>query len=286
MQAPDLVDVTLYFRHGRGENARLVPVVREVPVGSDLPRTALDLMLAGPVPGDDPGLQPALPTTTTVRSFGVDGATAAVDLSSAAVTDAAAVGKRPEHELLALAAVANTLTEFPEIERVALTVGGKAGGRFWGGWGLPPVLFRDVSVIRSETMPQIPALSTFTRRTQEAGTPRRPRAVVSDVRIRPRSTYLRVTLELTDAAGGDLLGPVPQTKARRKGDEINLSLAAAAADGIAGAQTMEDPAFDTARVDVRDVPPSVSVTVRPTRAADFALRTLTDPTRVVLDIRR
>lgn len=286
-QAPDMVDVTLYFRHGRGTEAYLVPVVREVPIGSDLPRTALDLTLQGPTEQDAPGLHPALPPTTTVRGFAVNDTTASVDLSDEVVSEADEVGNRPEHELLALAAVANTLTEFPEITRVALTVDGEAGGRFWGGWGLPPVLFRDDSVIGSETTsPSIPALESFTGRAQRVGEPRRPRAVVSSVRIRPRSTYLRVTLELAEPDGSDLLGPVPDAKAVRDGDEINVSLTAEAAAGIAGAQVVDDPLFDHARVAVREAPPSVSVSVQPRRAADFALRTLTDPSRVVLDIRR
>lgn len=286
-QAPDMVDLTLYFRHGRGADAYLVPVVREVPVGTDLPRTALDLILRGPAPQDPPALHPAVPPATEVRSFDVDGTTASVDLSADVVSRAAEVGDRPEHELLALAAITNTLTEFPEITRVALTVDGAAGGAFWGGWGLPGVLFRDESVVGSEAMPgDIPALDTFSRRTQVTGGARRSGAVVSSVRIRPRSTYLRVTVELTDAKGAGLIGSAPPARASRHGDDIRMSVDAEAVAGVAGDQLIDDPAFRSARVDVRKGPPSVSVTVSPQRRTDFALRTLTDPTRIVLDIRR
>ena len=286
-QAPDMVDLTLYFRQGRGAAAYLVPVVREVPVGTDLPRTALDLTLRGPASQDPPDLQPAVPPATEVRSFAVDGTTATVDLSADVVRRAADVGDRPEHELLALAAITNTLTEFPEITRVALTVDGASGGAFWGGWGLPEVLFRDDSVVGSEAVPgDIPALDTFSRRTQVTGGARRSGAVVSGVRIRPRSTYLRVTVELTDAEGAGLIGSAPPARVTRDGDDIRMTVDAEAAAGVAGDQPVEDPAFRSARVDVSQTPPAVSVTVSPQRRTDFALRTLTDPTRIVLDIRR
>lgn len=286
-QAPGMVDVTLYFRQGRGADAALVPVVREVPVGSDLAHTALSLMLQGPSAADPPTLQPAVPTTTNVRSFALDGGTATVDLSGHVVTDAADVGKRPEHELLALAAVANTLTEFPEITRVVLTVDGEAGGAFWGGWGLPRVLLRDDSVIAAEAATvKIPDLGAFSRRDQEVGGPRQTRAMVSSVRIHPRSTYLRVTLELTEVDGTELVGPVPKTRVSRRGDDVSIAVAADAAAGLAGEQVIDDPTFAAAHVDVRESRPSVRVTVRPDRPAAFALRTLTDPTRVALDIRR
>jgi hypothetical protein len=286
-QAPDMVDVTVYFRQGRGPSAHLVPVVREIPVAGELARTALELTLKGPGPQDPKTLRPAVPSTTTVRSFSVDGGTATVDLSGAVIRDADAVGPRPEHELLALAAVANTLTEFPEITRVAMTVDGRPGGPFWGGWGLPEVLFRDESVVGGATPAAVvPRLGTFSRRPQQAGTPGRPEAVVSGVRIRPRVTYVRVTLELEEADGTDLVGPLPPSVARRRGDNIRISVAARAAAGIAGDHAIDDPALRGARVDVRADAPSVSVTVSPNRPVPFALRTLTDPTRVVLDIRR
>jgi germination protein M len=286
-QAPDMVDVTVYFRQGRGPQAHLVPVVREIPVTVELARRALDLTLKGPGPQDPKTLRPAIPITTSVRSFAVDGGTASVDLSGAVIRDAATVGARPEHELLALAAVANTLTEFPEITRVAVTVDGRPGGQFWGGWGLPEVLLRDESVIGGETPAAVvPRLGTFSRRSQQAGTPGRPEAVVSSVRIHPRATYLRVTLELKEADGADLVGPLPPSVATRRGDNIRISVAARAPQDIAGEQVIDDPAFRGARVDVRPGAPSVSVTVTPNRPVPFALRTLTDPTRVVLDIRR
>lgn len=283
-QSPDLVDVTLYFRHGRGPDAFLTPVTREVPVGGQLARTAVSLLLQGPAPGDPEDLTPVVPTTTTVRDFAIQGTTATVDLTDHVVRDAAQVGKRPEHELLALAAIANTLTEFPEISRVAVTIDGIAGGSFWGGWGLPTVLLRDESVVEpSRPAPFVPDLASFTRRTQRTGVPR-PSAVVTKVRIRPRATYLRVTLELSDADGEHLAGAVPTASARRDGDDIRLSVDARPARGLSGEQKLDDPAFRSARVDVSGT--SLDVTVQPTRRARFALRTLTDPVRLVLDIRR
>src|SRR5690606_37162868 len=42
LQSADVVDLTLYFRRGWGPEAHLVPVTRQVPVGEQLPRRALE----------------------------------------------------------------------------------------------------------------------------------------------------------------------------------------------------------------------------------------------------
>jgi hypothetical protein len=68
VQRADRVDLTLYFRGGRGRQAHLVPVVREVAVSDDLPRTALALMLRGPLTTDEEGLMAPLPAARSRRS--------------------------------------------------------------------------------------------------------------------------------------------------------------------------------------------------------------------------
>ena len=287
-QAAGLVDLTIYYRHGRGEQSYLSPIKHEVPVSEDLPRTALRLLLDGPQ-GDTDGLMAPLPPTTEIISFAVQDQTAKVNLSRAVIDDAGIVGTRPEHEYLALAAIANTLTEFPAISRIALTVDGKRGGPFWGGWGLPKWLVRDDTVVDPVSPGRVvPDLSRFSAATQGVGGRRDSPAVISSIRARPRVGYLRVTLELTTPDGDPLMGPLPRTRVHRSGGSVELSMTAEAARGVIGdlATTFDDPTFTSASVQGRGQPPSVLVTVDPAPAGGFFLHTSIKPTRVILDIRR
>lgn len=288
-QPAELVDLTIYYRHGSGEKAYLVPLIREVPVTSQLPRTALALLLEGPPEDAAEGVQAAVPASTQIREFTMKDGVAAVDVSSEIVDDARSVGRRPEHEVLALAAIANTLTEFPEITRVHMSIEGESDGPFWGAWGLPQYLVRDESVVEpSRAGSAVPSLDGFSKRRQQIGVEQRPRPAIPVVRISPRVGYLRVTVEVTAADGGALVGPVPPSRARRVGDDIVLTVEGAAAVPLTGDQmgTFDDPAFSAARVDVADDPARVEVTITPVKRAAFWLHTSHDPARVVLDVRR
>src|SRR5688572_7004311 len=70
-QPMDLVDLRLYLREGKGRDAHLAPVVREVPVTDDLPLTALQLLIEGPQPSDPPAVAGILPERTRIRRFHV-----------------------------------------------------------------------------------------------------------------------------------------------------------------------------------------------------------------------
>ncbi len=284
-QPADVVDLTVYFREGTGAAAHLVPVTRQVPVGDDLARTALELLLAGPAPGDPDGLAAAVPTTTRVRDFRVDGDTAFVDLSAAVVADATSVGKRPEHELLALAAVANTLTEFPTIERVRMAVDGEIDGDFWGGWGLPRLLTRDTSVIATTTPPPpVPDLGRFSTATQRSGD--RPRAVpvrVTSVRAEPHTGYVRVTAALERPAGGDLTA-VPRAVAARRDGRIVLKLRDVAAADLSGPTSRRAEPGVEVSLD-RAGRSRLRISVAASGRREFWLHTLSEPARVVLDVR-
>ena len=288
-QPPDLVDLKVYYRHGRGENAYLTPVTREVPVGDDLPRTALRLLLDGPS-GDDDELTAPLPASTQILALEVEDQTAVVDLSRDVVEDAGAVGIRSEHEYLALAAIANTLTEFPAISRVKLRVGGRADRAFWGGWGTPPVLLRDDSVVdpMEPGRPSVPNLANFSARRQRLGSKRHSIPVLAAVRARPRAGYLRVTLDIAADGGGPLFGPIPRTEARRRGKHVVLTTAARATNAVIGdlTQTFDDPAFRSASLRPRGRRDRVVLRITPVRRGGFYLHTSTRPRRVILDIRR
>ena len=290
MQPRELVDLTIYFRQKQGRDVHLKPVLREVPINDDLPRTALGLLLDGPTRNDPPQLRPPLPTTTRVTKFAVHKGTASVQLSGKAVADAHRVGKRSDHEVLALAAVANTLTEFPDIERVRLRVKGR-GQRFWGGWGLPDLLVRDDSLVGPQPRLSIPPLDGFGRRPKQMGVGqgrrRRPPAVAA-VRVQSLTTYLRVTVEVTSAKGGPLRGPVPPTSVRRRGKNIVLRVRGDAARKVSGslAKQLRDPAFRGGRVRITRQPRAVVVRLAARRPTQFWLHTLSEPARIVLDIRR
>lgn len=293
IQSRDLVDLTIYFRKHQGGTGHLEPVLREVPINADLPRTALGLLLDGPAPNDPPGLRAPLPTTSRVTKFAVRKGEARVELSRAAVADADRVGKRPDNEVLALAAVTNTLTEFPDIRRVRLRIKGQRNRRFWGGWGVPDILVRDESLISHRARAQTPPLDDFGGRPQRIGVAqrRRPAPTVAAVRVQSLTTYVRVTVEVTSAGGGPLKGPVPPTTARRNGRSIVLRVRGNPTKKVTGslASQVRDPTLLRGRVTVmrqQRRPREVVVRLRSRRPPKFWLHALSEPARVVLDIRR
>lgn len=285
----DTVELTVYLRSGSGPEAFLVPALRTARVGEDLPRIALELLLAGPAPGDETGLQPPLPTTTTVRSFVVEGDTAVVDLSQEAIADAASVGDSPEHELLALAAVADTLTDFPAIDRVRLTVAG-AGERFWGSWGLPPVLTRDETLIgRPHGGELLPSPARFVLTEQRVGVADAEPVRVRSVRTIDRLAFLRVVVEL--AGDGDApVVAIPPTRAWAEGGRLLLEIADTldSAAGMAPGQRLrlDGMPFETIEAAEGELPGPLRLAVAPGDGHPFWLHTLTSPTRVVLDVRK
>lgn len=290
----DTVELTLYFRHGRGPDAYLTPMTRQVKLPAAKPRKALELLLRGPQRGDEAPVQPALPRTTKVRRFSINrSGVAKVLLSHHAVTDARDVGRRPEHEALALAAIANTLTEFPEVQRVRLEVAGRSGQRFWGFWGLPETLVRDTSVIDAKDVARVvPPVEEFSNSPQDVGVRHRKRQpAIAAVRANSFATYTRLTVEVTAPRGSDLRGPVPPSRARhlRRG-RVQLSVQGRPSSAVVGniMKAKDDPTFAGAQVRVRGKPHRVVITLqaRDRQRHPFKLHALSEPARVVLDIRR
>lgn len=299
MQPADMVDLTVYFRSGEGSSAYLVPVTKETEITDDLPLAAVQHLIAGPRGEDESGLSAALPPETQVLDLLVAEGTAHLDLSREVISRAARVNPTDEHEALALAAIAGTLTEFPTIEQVRLSVeghqtGSRRGldvGAFWGGWGLPEVLVRDESsMVEPGEGDGVPPLDSFSTEDQDVGAPPDGPLAVTRVRVRDRVTYLRVIVELADVGDPDASAAVPPARVREDGGRIVLEIddiAAYDADLEPGQRVeVEGPAFDGVVVEDTDRPDQVRITVLPTSPQEFWLHDLSSPTRVILDVRK
>jgi germination protein M len=294
LQPDDLVDLTLYFRVGDGSSAHLEPVVREVPVTDDLPRQALELLLDGPVEDDGSNLSAPLPTTTDVVDFVVEGGAARIELSAAVLSDASSVGVSPANEALALAAVANTLTEFPSIERVELTVNGRDAEQvrsFWGGWGLPAVLIRDESLIGPATSEGegVADLARFSADDQQVGSTDAGPVALAGLRVRDRLTHTRFTVEVADPTGPDAMAKIPPARVRAAGGEILLILSGVFAPPEVAETLRIDVApelFSATQVDHDPPTSTLRLTLVPHGEQAFRLHTLSNPTRIVLDVKK
>lgn len=286
----DTVALKLYFRTGSGQESMLEAVERIVPVSDDLPRAALAGLLEGPTGEDERSLDRPLPADTEMLDFSVRDDTAHVTLSYDVVDDAGTVGDSPRHEALALAALTNTLTEFPSIEQVELTVeDAQDPHSFWGGWGLPSVLVRDETVIApAYDGDGLPDLARFRTERQTAGTIDAPPVRVANVRVRDRITYVRVVAEIVDATEEDLAATAfPPIKARSTADGLVLDVSDVV--GIADVEVPgqpSDPVFGPLQVGVGPTEDTLRITVPLDSEREFYLHTLSAPTRIVLDVKK
>jgi spore germination protein GerM len=122
----------------------LVSVVRDIEFSKDVDprRTALEELIAGPEPGSK--LERPLPQGVRVSSLKVDDTGLATVDFSREILDLN-VGARLES--LAVKAIVNTLTEFPEIDRVQILVGGQTVETLAGHVDITQPIERDTSVI-------------------------------------------------------------------------------------------------------------------------------------------
>lgn len=146
-------DLVLYFRYGGDTQEWLAPEERTVSGVEDPYLAAMEELIRGP--GPDSQLEPVLPHTVKVLGVEVADGVAVVDVSKEILTDANEVGVSAVGESLALAAIADTLTEFDGVSRVKLLIEGMQSGMvegrfvedFWGHMGLPEYLERNEDVI-------------------------------------------------------------------------------------------------------------------------------------------
>ncbi len=112
--------VTLYFADG----GLFVPVSRRAPASDDLIRTALDNLLSGP-PANS-GLTGVIPNGVRVLSITVSGGVARIDLSAEFLAGQA--NASPANASSAANSIVETLTSFPGVHSVALSVEGRSLG--------------------------------------------------------------------------------------------------------------------------------------------------------------
>ena len=286
----DMVRLTLYFRSGNGHEALLTPVERAVPVSDDLPRVALEQLLEGPTKAEGRGLDRPLPSGTEIIDFSVADDIAVVTLSHSVIGDARTVGNAPRQEALALAALANTLTEFPSIEQVRLFVDGHPDPEvFWGGWSLPDALVRDETLISPANHgDDFPDLSRFRDVAQSAGSGDAVPVRVANVRLRDRITYVRLVAELVDAAEPELPATAsPPVKARSTSEGLVLDISDVV--GVAGPEVpdaLSDAAFGPLQMAAGPTDGSLRITLPLDSARDFYLHTMSGPTRIILDVKK
>lgn len=295
--AADRVALTVYLRAGEGASAHLEPVTRDTEAAGDLPRRALELLIAGPTP-EESALAAPLPATTRVRELRVDGGTAVVDLSAELIRDAPSVGDSPAHEALALAAIANTLTEFRSIEQVQLLVEGRASGvaagldvgAFWGGWGLPGLLVRDESVIGppSSEGEGVADLGRFSDEPQQLGSGDVGPVLVTRWRARERVTHVGVLVELGAPADPSAATKVPRAWARPtpEGVELVLTGVQALADDLDPSAVIDATPVGSAQVRFDADRRELRLLVTTEQPARFWFHTLANPTRLVLDVKK
>lgn len=297
LQPNDRVDITLFFGNASGGTPFLTPTTREVGVDDELPRRALELLVAGPRGGDAEELSPVLPSATKVRSVAVSDGTATVDLSSEVIAESDQVGTNPGAERLALAAVANTLTQFPSIEEVKLTVEGRTEGRvsgvadvgeFWGGWGLPRVLTRDKTIVGPPPEGRVAVdLGQFERHAQTVGVEDGTPVTVKAVSTQNRTTYLRFVLELAVDPPESRVR-IPRSRAIPVAESIVLEVEKATsyeADFTPSqSQVLSDEALSDLAVESQSLPGTLKLRLQTAKSERFWLHTKTNPARIVLDV--
>lgn len=141
VKAPEeTVPVKVYF--GTHEARYIVAEVRLLKKDAQLKQRAMEALVAGP---RQPELVAVVPPATKVRSVVVRDRTAFVDFSGEIVTRGFGGSSK---EILAVGAIVNTLTEFPDVERVQILVEGKKVSTLFGHLDVSDLLSRSPDIIK------------------------------------------------------------------------------------------------------------------------------------------
>lgn len=140
LQNAQMMTLTLYF--STKDASALVAEKREVVKNDHPARTAIEELINGP---KKPGLTKVIPATTKLRDLKIKDQVAYVDFSENFVKDH---WGGSSGEILTIAAIVNTLTEFPEIKGVQFMVEGKRLETLKGHLDLEEPLVRNEAIIR------------------------------------------------------------------------------------------------------------------------------------------
>ena len=115
----ETAEITLYFDASTSNNEYLATEKRKVEEGN-LPLKSMEELIKGP--SDESDLKPVLPKEAKINSVEIKENIAYVDFNKA-LPENLNVGS--SGEVIVLSAIVNTLTEFPEIERVQILIDGE-----------------------------------------------------------------------------------------------------------------------------------------------------------------
>ena len=138
----DTISVKVYF--GTHDAKFVMAETHKLKNDALLMKRAMETLVAGP---KSPELVAVLPKATQVRSVSVIDKTAYVDFSRE-------IAKRgfagSATEILAVGAIVNTLTEFPEVEKVQILVEGKRVSTLFGHLDVYDPLSRSPGIIKGK----------------------------------------------------------------------------------------------------------------------------------------
>jgi hypothetical protein len=139
------LNLAVYYVKTTENDAYLVREIHQVPVTKEPVKAALqELITTNPV---IPGAARVLPQATKINGINIKDGLATVDFSK----DVLRANVGASGEALGIQSIVNTLTEFPEIKKVAFTVEGKVEQEamdWWGHVGLYEQPFsRDISTV-------------------------------------------------------------------------------------------------------------------------------------------
>jgi germination protein M len=136
----ETIPVKVYF--GTHDARYVVAEVRMLKKDAQLMQHAMEALVAGP---KHPELVAVVPAASKVKSVVVRDRTAYVDFSGELVTRGFGGSSK---EILAVGAIVNTLTEFPDVERVQILVEGKKVSTLFGHLDVSDPLSRSPGIIK------------------------------------------------------------------------------------------------------------------------------------------
>ncbi|MCD4670768.1 MAG: GerMN domain-containing protein [Actinomycetia bacterium] len=147
--------VTLYFASMVDSRPYLIGETRQIEDPGNIYKTAVEELIKGPLAK---GLYPTIPSDTVVNSVTVSDGLATVDFNIRIINNFEEIPHSSGTETLAIYSIVNTLTEFKDIERVKITIGGLSTGEvdgymvedFWGHIGIYEIFERNEEIIKDE----------------------------------------------------------------------------------------------------------------------------------------